>query len=248
MARKGFWIATLGILFGFLGGFFLANMMNRKEIDALKLRVSQAEQSQQKMELGDGEAPQNELSPDEIKAKIKQADDNPQNYQYQKDLGQALYIYARMQKNPEMVNDAKRLMLRALEKFPTDYDLLVGLGTVSFDIGQRDKDNKSIEEARSYYAKALAQKPDKVDLQTDIGSTYFLTDPPQYDKAIIEYRKALQIDPQHLRTMDNLTRTLIMNGQFPEAEAAMGNLKKINATYSGIADLEKLMADKKQMR
>lgn len=246
MGRKGFWIATIGIVFGFLGGFLFANMLNRQEIDSLKSKVAQVQD--QKMQLGDAEPKEQELSADELKSKIQKADENPGNSQYQKDLGLSLYLYASMQKNTALLPDAKRLMLRGLEKFPTDYDLLVSMGNLSFDLGQSTKENKNYDEARGYYTRALVIKPKQVDLQTDIGSTYFLSDPPQYEKALAEYRKALQIDPEHLRSVDNLTRTLLMMGQVQEGESSLANLKKLDANYPGVADLEKLLTEKKQTK
>lgn len=250
MGKKGFWIATIGILFGFAGGFFFANMLNRQEIDSLKAKASQAgqasqTQADQKMELGEKEPNEEDLSPDEIRKKIEQADQNPSNSEFQKNLGLSLYLYAGMRKDTGFLPDAKRLMLRAIEKYPKDYDLLVALGNVNFDIGQNNKDNASLDEAREFYRKALELKPKQVDLQTDMGSTYFLSTPPQYDKALAEYRKALQMDPEHVRTLDNLSRTLIMTGQIKEAEESIAKLKKLDANYPGLADLESLLAQKK---
>jgi tetratricopeptide (TPR) repeat protein len=256
MGRKGFWIATLGIVFGFAGGFFFANLLNRQQTDSLKAKAAQSQTSQtsqvpqagQKMELGDSSPVEGELSPEEIQKKIKQADDNPANTQFQKDLGLSLYLYAGMKKDAALLLDAKRLMTRAVEKNPRDYDLLVALGNVNFDLGQNNKENSSLEEARAFYRKALELKPKQVDLQTDLGSTYFLSDPPEYEKAMVEYRKSLQMDPEHVRTLDNLSRTLIMTGQIKEAEESLAKLKKLDANYPGVASLETLLAQKREAK
>ncbi len=199
MGKKGFWIATIGILFGFAGGFFFANMLNRQEIDSLKAKAAQSPVSE-KAEPGGNDQNVPDLTADEIKQKIAQADQNPENIDFQKNLGLSLYLYAEMRKNTELLPEAKRLMLRAYEKDPKDYELLIGLANVSFVLGQKNQDNKSLEEAREFYHRALEIKPKEVDLQTDVGSTYFLETPPQYEKALAEYRKALRIDPNHTRT------------------------------------------------
>lgn len=244
MGRKGFWIATIGILLGFAGGFFFANMLNRQEIDSLKAKIAQTQTPEKtRPDEKDPDAP--DLSPDEIKQKIAQADQNPENAGYQKNLGLSLYLYADMRKDAALLPDAKRLMLRALEKDPKDYELLIGLANVSFDLGQKNQDNKSLEEAREFYRRALELKPKEADVQTDLGSTYFLENPPQYEKALAEYRKALKLDPDHTRTLDNLSRTLIMLGQTKEAEEHMAKLKKLEPDYPGLPDLESLLAQKK---
>jgi tetratricopeptide (TPR) repeat protein len=244
MGKKGFWIATIGILFGFAGGFFFANMLNRQEIDALKAKAARAP-AEQKMELGEKDQNDSDLAPDEIRQKIAQADQNPENIDYQKNLGMSLYLYAGMRKDTTLLPDAKRLMLRAYEKYPKDYDLLVALGNVNFDLGQKDQDNQSLNEAREFYRRALEIKPKEVELQTDMGSTYFLENPPQYEKALAEYRKSLQLDPNHTRTLDNLARTLIMRGQTKEAQEHIAKLKKLEPDYPGLPDLESLLAQKK---
>ncbi len=251
MGRKGFWIASIGIIFGFAGGFFFANMLNRQEMESLKAKAVQAQAQNQdaaKMDLGGAQTAgpdEQDLTPDEIRQKIERADQNPANIPYQRDLGMSLYLYAGMKKDTALLPDARRLMLRAYEKDPKDNELLLALGNVSFDIGQSKHDNKSLEEARGYYNQALQLKPKQVDVQTDIGSSYFLEDPPQYEKALAEYRKSLQIEPEHTRTLDNISRTLIMLGRLDEAEESLAKLKKLDANYPGVPDLESLLAQKK---
>jgi tetratricopeptide (TPR) repeat protein len=251
MGRKGFWIASIGIIFGFVGGFFFANMLNRQEMESLKTKAAQT-QDAAKTEPGAGSIGPNgtgpnedDLTPEEIRQKIERADQNPANISYQKDLGLSLYLYSGMKKDPTFLPDAKRLMLRAYEKDPKDNELLLALGNVSFDIGQSKHDNKSLEEARKYYNQALQLKPKQVDVQTDIGSTYFLEDPPQYEKALAEYRKSLQTEPEHTRTLDNISRTLIMLGRLDEAQDSLAKLKKLDANYPGIPGLDSLLAQKK---
>jgi tetratricopeptide (TPR) repeat protein len=249
MGKKGFWIASIGIIFGFIGGFFFANLLDRQEIDSLKTKLAQAQEAQTqdgaKMELGEADPDEPDLTPDEIRQKIQRADQNLSDIQYQKQLGMSLYIYAGTKKDAALLADAKRLMLRAYEKDPKDQDLLLALGNVSFDIGQNKKDNKSLAEARGYYGQALQLKPGQVDVQTDIGSTYYLEEPPQYEKALGEYRKSLELEPEHTRTLDNMSRTLIMMGRLDEAAESLAKLKKIEPGYPGISDLESLLAQKK---
>jgi tetratricopeptide (TPR) repeat protein len=252
MGKKGFWIATIGIIFGFIGGFFFANMLNRQEMDALKAKAAQAAQAaQERMELkpADGsDSDEPDLSPEEIKKKIQNADENPANAQYQRDLGLALYRYAGMKKDAALFPDAKRLLMRAAENDPRDFEVLVALGNVNFDIGQSKQDTASLEEARKYYSSALELKPKQVDLRTDLGSTYFLANPPQYDKALAEYRRSLQLDPDHVRTLDNLSRTLLMMGKTKEAEESITKLKGLDANYPGLSDLQSLLAQKKESK
>jgi tetratricopeptide (TPR) repeat protein len=244
MGKKGFWIASIGIIFGFAGGFFFANMINRQEIESLKAKASQT-QNADKMELGDKDPNEQDLTPDEVRQKIERADQSPANIQYQRDLGMSLYLYAGVKKDAALLPDAKRLMLRAYGKDPKDLELLLALGNVSFDLGQSKQDNKNLEEARGYYTQALQLKPKQIDVQTDIGSTYYLETPPQYEKALAEYHKSLELDPEHTRTLDNISRTLIMMGKLNEAEEPLAKLRKVDANYPALSELESLLAQKK---
>jgi tetratricopeptide (TPR) repeat protein len=209
----------------------------------LKAKVAEA---QAIAESASDKAAQNgDMTPEEIKQKIQQADQDPSNIDFQKNLGMSLYLYAGMQKDVTLLPDAKRLMLRAYEKTPKDYNLLVALGNLNFDMGQSSKNDANLEEARRFYGQALEVKPKDIEIQTDIGSTYFLSNPPQYEKAIAEYRKSLLIDPAHERTLDNLTRTLIAMGKTAEAQESLAKIKKANASYQGLPELEKQLAEKK---
>jgi len=92
------------------GGFWLANSLNRSAMNAADPQKaaapSNATNSQTKQEP--------ELTDDEIKAKIAEADKNPTNFFFQKQLGTALYQYAAMKQNAGILVDAARILDRAV--------------------------------------------------------------------------------------------------------------------------------------
>ena len=97
-----------------------------------------------------------------------------------------------MQFPPIVLNwiyDKARLYLgRALALKPDDPDALTGMAHTLYDTGD-------FVAAAGYYEKVLAQKPDDADLRADLGSTYAQRNPPDLDRALAEYRKALSLDP-----------------------------------------------------
>lgn len=198
MNGKVFWLSIVAVIVSFAGGFLLANALNRNDLTVLRaendrLKNSQVQTAQNESELN--------LSDDEIREKIAEADQNPNNFAFQKNLGLALYRYAAMKQDPKMLAEVGRLLNRAFENNRQDYDVIVTLGNVFFDIGYFQKDNSQFQKAREYYQKALEQKPNDVDVRTDLGLTYFLSVPSEDQKAIVEFQKSLQINPKHEKTL-----------------------------------------------
>src|SRR5947208_16895111 len=100
-------VAAIALLSGFIGGFLLANSLNRSEINSL--RSTSAAQPAAKNSSNPTPDDQT-LSPQEIKAKIDQADKNPDNFSFQKDLGIALYRYGSMKQDEDVISESARIL------------------------------------------------------------------------------------------------------------------------------------------
>ncbi len=235
MNGKVFWLSIAAVVVSFVGGFLLANALNRSELNALRaenerLKTSSNESTENQTGLA--------LSDEEIREKIAEADRNPNNYPFQKNLGLALYRYAAMKQDADLLAEAGRLLSRAFEANKNDYDVIVTLGNISFDIGYFKKDNAEFERAREFYRLALEQKPKDVDVRTDLGLTYFLVNPPENDKAIAEFQKSLQTNPKHEKTLQVMTQTHLGQNNHVEAEKYLGRLKAVNSKNQYVAELE----------
>lgn len=234
MNGKFWWLSIVAIIISFVGGFFLANALNRGELD--KLRV---ENEKLKAAPPQQNAPGDEnLSEEEITQKIKEADQNPQNFNFQKDLGIALYRYATMKQKVAMLDDVERLLTRANSINPNDYDVLVFLGNAVFDIGYAQKSNEKFQEAREIYQKALKQKPDDIEVQTDLSLTYFFSNPPDFTKAIEELNKTLKKNPNHERALQFIVQAYLKTNKKSEAADALAKLKQQNPNNPIIPELE----------
>ena len=235
MNQKIFWLSIAAVIVSFIGGFLLANALNRSELTALRgenerLKTSAGETTQNQSEFT--------LSDEEIKQRIREADNNPENYAFQKNLGLALYRYAAMKQNAELLAEVGRLLSRAYENNRKDYDVVVTLGNIYFDIGYFKKDNAQFEKSREYYAAALQIKPNDADVRTDLGLTYFLVDPPDNKKAISEFQKTLEINPQHEKTLQVLTQIYLNENNLTQAEKYLAKLKEVNGGNQYLAELE----------
>jgi tetratricopeptide (TPR) repeat protein len=235
MNTKVVWLSILAVIISFVGGFFFANALNKKEFETLRnennrLKTTQTNSAQNE--------PEQTLSDEEIRAKIAEADRNPNNLEFQKNLGIALYRYASMKQNAELMPEAARLLNRAYEKNPADKDLIVTLGHLYYDIGFFKKDNESLAKAREFYEKILKQTPKDVEIRTDYGLTYFLQNPPEYEKAVAEFQKSLQENPKHEKTLQFMVRALLKQGKTAEAEGFYAKLKEVNPKTGNLSEFE----------
>ncbi len=240
MNKKLFWLSLIGVLASFAGGFLLANSLNRKEISTLQsenetLKKNQAEpiDESEDFTLGD----------DEIKQKIAEADLNPQNVAFQKNLGLALYNYASMKKNAELLGEVLRLITRVYNDNPNDYEAIVTLGNINFDIGYFRENNENLQKAREFYLKALAIKPDDVEIRTDLGLTYLLANPPEDEQAIENFEKSLKTNPKHEKTLQVMIQALLNEKKRNEAEKFITRLKEINPNNQILSELDSTSAD-----
>ncbi len=222
---------------GFAGGFWLANSINRSAINSAgPLPASSNSNRPQTKEEPD-------LTDDEIKAKIAEGDKNPTNFAFQKELGIALYTYAVMKKDASLFPEAVRILERASTLNAKDFDLLVVLGNAHFDIGFAQKNTTDFQKARETYSKALELKPGDADVQTDLGISYFVQEPPVYDKAVSELQKVSDANPKHKRSLQFLVQVFVKQDKISDAEKSLAKLKRIDPNNDAIPELTSLISE-----
>lgn len=112
----------------------------------------------------------------------------------------------------------------ALSSDPRNFDLLVQLGNLYYD-------KRAYSPAADYYQRALALRPDEVNVRTDLGTAYWYSGFP--DKAIAEYKKSLQTDPNHPQTLFNMGVVYKDGLKKPtEAIATWEKLLKVHPEYT----------------
>lgn len=226
----------------FAGGFLVANALNRKDLNDLR---AENERLQNVQIAAQTEAAESALSEDEIAKKIASADQNPDNFEFQKNLGLALYRYASVKQDAKLLEEVLRLLTRARRLDAKDYDVTVALGNVNFDSALLNKDNEKFRLAREFYQTALEQKANDVDVRTDLGLTYFLENPPETDRAVAEFQKSLQIDKKHEKTLQVLTEALLSENRMEDAEKYFELLKQVNQNSEFLPELSAKIAQGK---
>jgi len=240
MQGKHFLITALVGLAAFVGGFLLANNLNRSETNRLR---SEIETSKNTAPATSGSQTGVLLSDEEIDAKIAEADSNPENLQFQKGLGVALYRYGAMRQDVAVIDKALKILERAHQLDPKDPELLTTLGNAHFDIGYFGKDNDAFARARGFYEAALTSRPDNVELITDLALTYYLQQPPDLEKAASQFERSLAKDPKHEKTLQFYIQTLIKQNKKEKASEELARLREANPKNPSLAELTELVND-----
>lgn len=209
----------------------LANALNRSELDTLRAENERLKVSPQNPE-GDT------LTDQEIRQKIAEADQNQQDFTFQKNLGIALYRYATIKKDVNLLNDSERILNRAYSLNNKDLDVLTFLGNAQFDLGFAKKDNEKFQQARQSYQNILQQQPNDREVRVDLSLTYLFTEPSEPEKTAVELEKVLRENPKHERALQFMTQAFIKQNKPTEANDYLNRLKEINPKNPQIPESE----------
>jgi tetratricopeptide (TPR) repeat protein len=248
--RQKILYAFVGLLAGALAGFFFANSANRKELDQLRADLARAKSGAQETAKDSGTRPQQSPSDSaapsmpseqEIRDLIAKADARADDGDYQRQVGQGVYMYSLAQGAPALMPEAIRLLKRAEKSDPKNYQTVLLLGNAHFALAQNG-DPKKYDEARAYYQRALETKPDDPNLHALLGMTYYFNSPSDPRRAIEEYRKSLAKDPRHEMSLQNLAAALLATGATQEAAQRINELEKVNPNNHDLSNLRAQLA------
>ena len=242
MGKKFLLISLVAVAASFAGGFFVANALNRNELNSLRTENDRLKSASTEISDTNSDA---SISDDELRSKIAQADANPSDLAYQKNLGLALYKYAAMKSDRGLLKESARILDRAAKLKKDDFDVIVGLGNAHFDMGYFGKDTAELGVARDIYGRALVLKPDDVEVRTDLGLTYFLADPPDDAHAIEAFQRSLKNDPKHAKTLEFLIQSLIRQKNITDAENYLARLRAADPTNETLNGLENKITEAK---
>lgn len=238
MSGKNVFVVTLVLIVGFAIGFFVANSVNRGEVEELKRLVEQAgnvtESQNNEME--------NSLSDEEIHQKIEEADRNPRDVRFQANLGIALYRYGSMKRDVNLIREAGRLLERANTLEEKNFDILAGLGGVNFDLAYIGEESEKFGTSRDYYRKASDLRPEDSTILTNIGLTYFLSRPPNLELAANTFEQTLKSNPKDERALEYVVRSLAGLKRQKDAAHYFEELRKASPAYPAIKELQALIS------
>jgi tetratricopeptide (TPR) repeat protein len=220
----------VGLLVGLIVGFMFTNSINQSygvSSPAMK-QNSNLPQGHPDLQAGDSAAPGGGGSIPEVQAAIEKARSEPDNFDAQMKAAELYYQIQRFEGSIEFLTRANKIK-------PDDYGVTVQLGNANFDANK-------YSEAEKWYNTALAKKPEDVDVRTDLGLTFVFRDPPNYDRAIQEFKKVLEKDPNHIQTLQNLTVAYSKKGETENAKATLAKLEGVDPTNSALPQLRETIA------
>ena len=238
--KENILFSIAGIFLGFFIGFFIANSVAIPLRSADAVNPSQGRPNTQVR--GDEQLPPNHPKLDEggagnaaassaqAQTAMDAADRNPKDFTAQIKAAATFYQLGSLDK-------AALYLDRALAIKPNDPDALTGMAHTKYDTGD-------FTGAATYYEKVLMQRPDDADLLADFGSTYARRTPPDYDRAIKEYRKALAIDPRHEQALARLADVSLSKGDKATARDAIDKLAAVNPSSPVLPTLRSNLAAK----
>ena len=180
MSKDDLLFAIIGLLLGFVIGDKVTNYVNQK--NSAPAPAAQAPGPEQPEETGPTEQ--------ELAQAQQAAQSQADNYDAQIAAGDIFFRAQRYDEAAGFFTKANRIK-------PDSIDPMMALGNVYFVAARETKANDKWPLAEKWYAAALAKDQSRVNIRTGLGLTFMLREPPNYDRAIQEYRKVLEVDAKH---------------------------------------------------
>ena len=227
MTKENFLFGIIGLLLGLIIGFMFANSVNQSAMTQMPGAMTQvpgAMSQNPNMPPGHPAIPGNDGAMQaQVQAAIDKAKAEPNNFEAQIKAAEVFYQIQRFEGAIEFLQQANKLK-------PDDYETIVNLGNSYFDAG-------NYAEAEKWYSSALAKKPDDVNVRTDLGLTFIFREPPNYDRAVQEFTRSLEKDPNHKQTLQNMTVAYTKKGDAAKAKETLARLEGVDPTNAAIPKL-----------
>jgi tetratricopeptide (TPR) repeat protein len=238
MTKENLLYSIIGVLLGVIVGYAFATNLN-KQMGAAPPPARQMQPAPalgQAGEIGqgaeipenhppipsnDGAAPGEGSSPET--ALLERAQAEPKNFEAQM---QAAAVHYRNRRFDEAIE----LLVVANQLRPESVEAIVALGNANFDAGR-------YEIAEKWYTAALVKNPKDINVRTDLGLTFLMRQQQNVDRAIAEFRRALELDPRHEQTLQNMVVALVKKGNVREAETVLQKLREVNPNNQSLSKL-----------
>lgn len=222
MQKGNITFGVVGLVVGLIVGFMFANSVNYSDGQQISPPVtSSGTQSgnpglpADHPPLGTSSGNSSQAGPiPEVMASIEKAKQEPQNFEAQMTAADLYYQIRRFEDAAKYYEIANRLK-------PGDNEAQIKAGNAYFDA-------EKYEEAEKWYLLALEKDSKNINVINDLGLTFYLRTPRDVDRAIKEYKKALDIEPQHEITLQNLYLAYAEKGDTDNLAKTLELLKKVN--------------------
>lgn len=221
MTKENLLFAIIGVLAGFMMGFFFANSVNQSSMPPVQAGMPQSAALPSGHPAVPGGSGGGAIP--EVQAAIDKAKQNPTDFDAQMKAAELYYQIQRFDGAAEFLKKANELQ-------PENYDVIINLGNAYFDAAR-------YEDAEKTYAMALVKKPDDLNVRTDLGLTFIFRDPPNYDRGVQEFKRVLDADANHVQALQNLTVAYTKKSDKANASATLARLEQADAGNEAIPKL-----------
>lgn len=230
MNKENVLFGVVGLLAGLIIGFVFANSVNQG--GSASTLASSPMKANSNMPPDHPAVPPGTTMPGgtqgpmqaDVTAAIEKAKQSPDDYDAQIKAAEMFYRIDRL-------DDAITYLMAANKLKPDDREVIVHLGNANFD-------SDKYEEAEKWYVAALAKKADDINVRTDLGLTFMFRKQPNYDRAIQEFTRSLEIDANHVQTLQNLTVAYTKKNDAAKAASTLAKLEQVDAANTSIAKLK----------
>lgn len=231
MTKENFLFSIIGLLLGTIIGFFVANSINTGAAMQAGPAAQAAIPGQPSgaMPAGHPAIPGADgQSVPEVQAAIESARKEPKNFEAQMKAAEVFYQIQRFEGAIEFLKNANSIQ-------PENYEVMVNLGNANFDAG-------NYAEAEKWYSSGLAKKPDDLNVRTDLGLTFIFREKPDYDRAVAEFKRVLDADPNHAQALQNITVAYTKKADAANAQTMVARLEKADPQNTALAKLKEDIA------
>jgi len=219
-----------GLMVGFIVGMSIANWLNHP--GGARRPQAMPPQTQNVS-----------LSPDPTKAvadqqimegaavTIRQAKNEPENFDAQLQAAEIYYQVGGYEQAIEFLQRANQLR-------PHSVEVMVALGNIDFIIGR-------YQEAEQWFTAVLKKHPNDINMRTNLGMTFLFREQPNLERALIEFRRSLNLNPRHEPSLQNMVTALARKGDRAQAQLMLERLERVNPQNTA---LDKLRLELSQMR
>ncbi len=226
MSRDNILFTLVGVGFGLFFGFVFVAWASHRVVEARPAGAQSGASSEplvpdSQTSINHGEQQQLQAA---LQSASQHARENAQDYDAQLQA-------AKINMQAQRADESLEFFLKANQLRPNEVEPVIQLGNVNYDAGR-------YEAAEKWYTAALVKEPDNINVRTDLGLTFLLRQAPDYNRAITEFRRSLERDPQHEQSLQNLVVALTRKGDKTEARATLKRLQAVNANNPAIAQLQ----------
>jgi tetratricopeptide (TPR) repeat protein len=225
--KNKYLVGLIGLAIGFAISFFLTTNYNKNNAPLAAAQPSAGAAAG----AGAQGAGNQQATMAQVQQTMERAKNNPKDADAQFQAARMFYEIGR-------TKEAIEYLEKAGEIEPNNLNIAVTLGVLN-------SEEKNYAQAEKWIGRAVALKPDEADLYVELGATFIHRQPPEPDKAIQEFQRALKVDPKSGHALGHMVEAYALKKDARGAEDALNRLKGAEPSNQRIASLEGLLADLK---